>query len=379
MARLQYILHLGLIPFFLVWRIFDFFLAYLAPSFLPFYGNFSHPSTLNAYNFPHWLKGFAQFDGIFYLRIAQSGYAQFEHAFFPLYPLCIRAFSFLFMQNWMLTSLAISHTSFLVGLLVFEKYLCDSFPKNQYGAVRSTIIFLLLFPSSFFFWSSYTESLFFLLVISTFFLLKKKNYALAALFAYLASLTRFIGVFLFIPFVLEQNKLYRKIFTTMAPFLGLGTYALFLYQTTSDPLAFFNSQSAFGAGRTTHFISLPQVLFRYLKILTTTQWNFGYFVALLELSVFLLVLTILLFQLRDLLRSKNRDLLGLNLFSLANLLIPTVTGTLLSIPRFSLLSLSFFMYLGALPNKNTKLLLYFIFTLLHVALVTLFIQGYFVS
>lgn len=380
MARLQHILQYGVVPFFILWKIFDHVLAYLAPNFIPFQGNFSHPSTLDAYlTTPRWITAFAQFDGIFYLRIASNGYAQFEQAFFPLYPLLIRTLSIFFMQNQLAASLAISNISFVLGLLIFEKYLRNTLPKNRRSAIRFIIIFLLLFPTSFFFGATYTEGLFFLLVVLTFFLLDKKNYALAAIVAYFAASTRLVGVFLFIPFALTQTKFRRYKMIALAPFLGLATYMYYLYQTTRDPVAFFSVQPAFGAGRSTHLILLPQVLYRYLKMLLMTRWSIGYFVSLLELMVFVFVFVILSIQLREILRSKQRNLLGLNLFSLTNLLVPTLTGTLSSVPRYALLSVSFFVYVGLLKSGHIKLVLCFIFTLLHVALVTLFIQGYFVS
>ncbi len=386
MARFQYLLRFGIITLFIAWRLLDFFIAQIATYSIPYLGHFSHPSTLAIYNIPQWIKGFAQFDGIFYLRIAQNGYSQFEQAFFPLYPLLINALSPIFGGNHLIVSLIVANLSFLAALSVFRKYLLNILPANQQKNIYFILLFLLLFPTSFFFGASYTESLFFLLLVSTFYFLHKKNFWLVASFAFLASLTRFVGVFLFIPILasLLQATGYRlqatrKYLSIVSPFLGLGAYMLYLWQSTGDSFAFFTSQAAFGAGRSTQMVLVPQVIYRYLKIILTSTVNLGYFVALLELVVFLFVLTVLVVQLRDLLRSEDKGLLGLNLFSIANLLVPTLTGTLGSIPRYGLLSLSFFVYIGMLKSAKIKLLLCIIFALLHVGLVSLFIQGYFVS
>jgi len=375
---------------FFVWKIIDFFTAFHAALWLPYLGHFSHPITLAQYNLPHWIKGFAQFDGIFYLRIAQNGYSQFEQAFFPLYPALIKALSPITGGNYLIASLLIANASFLVGLVVFRKYLLAVIPPRQGKNIYFILSFLLLFPTSFFFGASYTEGLFFLMVVSVFYFLYKKNYWLVALFAVLASLTRFVGVFLFIPILINELRITnyelrikiggaKNLISIFAPFIGLAAYMFYLWQGTGNAFAFFTSQTAFGAGRSTQLVLLPQVLYRYLKILVTAQWDIAYFVALLELTTFLFVFTVLAYQLRQILRSKNKNLLGLSLFSLCNLLIPTLTGTLLSVPRFSLLSLSFFVYLGLLKSTKLKILLCIIFAVLHVALVTLFIQGYFVS
>ncbi len=386
MARFQHLRFPSIITFFFLWRFVDSAIATLAPGIIPYLGHFSHPTTLTSYQLPHWIKGFAQFDGIFYLRIAQNGYSQFEQAFFPLYPVLIKAFSPLFGGNHLITSHVIANASFLSGLFLFSAYLKNILPPDQKKRIPLILISLIIFPTSFFFGASYTESLFFLLVVSSLYFLQKQNYQLVALFAFLASLTRFIGVFLFVPVLLLQIKNHKSYFLhlkpavpVIAPFLGLATYMMYLWQSSGNPFAFFTSQTAFGAGRSTQFILLPQVLFRYLKILLFSEKNTAYFVAVCELGLFLLVITVLLIQLRNILRSKDRQLLGLNLFSLINILVPTLTGTLLSVPRFALLSLSFFIFLGQMKNMRIYAILASIFLLLHVLLVTLFIQGYFVA
>src|SRR4030042_2473530 len=95
-----------------------------SPYFISYYGHFSHPKTLLFYsNLPHWIVSKANFDGIFYLRIAQNGYSQFEQAFFPLYPFLIKSLSPIFANNLLITGLIISNACFVVGLFFFNKYL----------------------------------------------------------------------------------------------------------------------------------------------------------------------------------------------------------------------------------------------------------------
>src|SRR3989344_8388676 len=121
------------------------------------------------------------------------------------------------------------------------------------------ITFLLVFPTSFFFGSLYTESLFFLFMISTFYFLERKKYSLAAIFSILSSLTRLVGVFLFIPiliYVLNDqwktiSKKIKAFLYVISPFVGLGIYSTYLFVTTGNILEFFTSQEAFSSGRTT--------------------------------------------------------------------------------------------------------------------------------
>jgi len=154
---------------------------------------------------------------------------------------------------------------------------------------------------------------------------------------------------------------------------------LFLFQTTADPLAFFHGQAVFGEARSTSFVLLPQVYFRYLKIFLTASWSFQYFVALLEFCTFSAVFIVLLFDLKARIKQRDYLLLSLNLFSLINILLPTVTGSFMSLPRFALLSLSFFIALSQIKNRFALGLVSLFFVIWQIVLASFFIQGYFVS
>ncbi|MBI2641942.1 hypothetical protein HYW87_05150, partial [Candidatus Roizmanbacteria bacterium] len=167
--------------------------------------------------------------------------------------------------------------------------------------------------------------------------------------------------------------------------LGLFFYSLYLFKTTGDPLFFLNSQWAFGANRASSLILLPQVYFRYFKIFLTANWNFQYFIALLEFVTFSFVFIVLLYDLNKTWQEKLRtkagtyERLGLTLFSLINLILPTFTGTFSSIPRYALFSLSFFLVLSKNKNNLIRIVLLLIFFLFHILTLGFFAQGYFVS
>ena len=285
----------------------------------------------------------------------------------------------------------------LFGLLIFNQYLqrlLDSKAKVMWA-----IIFLLTFPTSFFFNSVYTESMFFCFVISTFYFLHKKNYLVAGIFAYAAALTRIVGIFLIIPFlVLFAVKVYEAyrnktiwtvikenfslLFASLFPVLGFGTYSFYLWKVSGDPLLFFHSQTAFSAGRQTSLILFPQVIYRYLKIFFTADFNFTYFVAVIEFSFFIFALGILSWQFFKLIKNReklNTHLLGINLFSFASLLLPTLTGTFLSIPRFLIVMPAIFIALAELKGFKIKVGITTVFVVLHIILLGYFVQGYFIS
>ncbi|MGB9883411.1 MAG: hypothetical protein ACPLRN_02755, partial [Microgenomates group bacterium] len=240
----------------------------------------------------------------------------------------------------------------------------------------------------------YTEGLFFLFFSLFLYFFKKEKFHLAAIASFFASLTRLIGVFVVVFLIINLFYLKTKktkplpllITYLFFPILGLSLYCFYLWQTTGDPLMFLNAQPAFGANRSTHLIFLPQVIWRYIKIFFTANFNFQYFVSLFEFFIFWLIFILLFLDLKNLLliknlklKIKNYFLFSLSVFSFINLILPSLTGTFSSIPRYSLFSLSTFVYLANLKNKLLKLIIIFLFLIFHILTLGFFSQGYFVS
>lgn len=377
--------------FFVISRILLFLGAFLAQKIVPYLGFFPYKELLVEYNLPSWISALANFDGIHYLLIAKQNYSQWEQAFFPLYPLLIKGVSYI-VPNFLISALLISNISFGVGFFIFQRLL-----KSWGIKTNAPLFFLLSFPTAFFFGTVYTEGLFFMLIILSLYFLHKKQYVLAGICATLSSATRLIGIFLIIPFffnLLSENKkvisnikliFLNYIFLLLSPLLGLLSYMSYLWLTTGDPLFFFNSQPIFGANRSTHLILLPQVYFRYMKILSTAAPDFRWFMSLLEMSMFSFVFIILMLDLIKIIKqlphpSKTTLIFfGLNIFSLINLILPTCTGTFSSIPRYALFSFSIFLYLAQLKSKGIKIGIVFLLITLQVVLLSLFVQGYFIG
>lgn len=372
--------------------IFNIVIAFIAKQYDTYPEHFSYRFQLYNYNsyIPSFLIAFANYDGAHYLRLAHDGYQNFEQSFFPLFPLII-SFLAKFSGLYFLPGFFLANICFGLGFYIFQKYL-KLFLKKE--TIIWTLLFLLVFPTSFFFNAVYTEGLFFLLVLSSFYFMKTKKYLLVVLVSFLAGLTRLVGVFLVIPLIISliaENRqfltrtIYRHpfwILIIISPILGLLTYMAYLYFFFHDPFAFYHASYVFGEQRSTHIIFLPQVYYRYLSIFLTAQHSFIYYIAVLEFIIFNFVLAVLCYDFARLWKSrKTRDvsLFGLNLFSFANLLVPTLAGSLSSMPRYALLSLSFFVRLGQIKNKKIKIGLCTIFAVLHGLLLWLFIQGYFIS
>ncbi len=371
--RARHTLYLGL-AFFLS----NLAVSYLATRVIPYLGYFSFVDLLDSFRLPDFIKRFTGFDGLHYINIALNGYKKNEVAFFPLYPLLIRLGATVSSISFPISALLISWASLLTILLILPRYLSHIGLRKTSGWF---LVFILTFPTSFFLQSAYSESLFILLVLFCLLCNKKGKFLAAALFAYLAGMTRVVGFFLVIPLFLSSAK--KRLWLILAPAFGLVSYAGYLWFTTGDPLKFFHVQSQFGAGRSSNIILLPQVLYRYLKIFLTADINYTYFIAVLEFVVLIFAVSILIYDLINIIKKRTvgnlTDRLGLNLFGLAILILPTLTGTFLSIPRLVLPILTIYLVLSEIRNIYFKMSIAGLFVLLHVILLMFFIQGYFVS
>lgn len=375
----------------LLWKMTDIVTALVAPHVIPYLGFFSYGRDVLIYNIPDFVRALSNFDGIFYIRIALKGYSETEQAFFPLYPLLIRFVNPLVL-NPILSGILISHLAFVGGFIFLKKLLEETVSKKT---VVWVLLFLLAYPTSYYFGVMYTESLFFFLFVLSLYFSRKKQFFFSFVAAYLLGVTRVVGVFASIPLlaplltkrpkkgeILPWVRVNRKtILVGLAPIAGLATYCFFLFVTTGDPLFFFHAQEEFGANRSTSLILPPQVIYRYLRIFLTADKNFQYAVALLELSFYLFTLAVLTYDLKKQLMQKKRgfERIGLNLFSLFNIILPSLTGTLTSIPRYSLLSFSIFFVLGEIRNTVFKVVLLTLFIVLHIIMFAFFVQGYFVT
>jgi len=363
----------------------NFFISLLAPYFIPFLGFFSYVNDMFQYGLPPFLRSLSNFDGIFYIRIALKGYSQYEQAYFPLYPILIRYVDMI-VKNAILSGVLISYTAFLGAVYMLNKFLSEIL---HYKSRLWFFLLLLAYPTSYYFGVMYTESVFLFLFISSLYFFKKERYVLAGMFGFLTALTRVVGIFVLIPyaiffledFIKKHPKYLKLLVACMGPVLGLASYSYYLWKTTGDFIYFFHAQEFFGAHRSTSIILLPQVIYRYIRIFLTADHNFQYFVAVLEFVFLLFAGGVLVFEFLKLVKQKKFNFVraGLWSFSIINLILPTLTGTLTAVPRYSLLSLSIFLYLGEIKNRGLKLIIIGGFIILHIILFAFFVQGYYVT
>ncbi|MBI5449602.1 glycosyltransferase family 39 protein [Candidatus Gottesmanbacteria bacterium] len=350
---------------YIVWRVALWIIESVAPAFWPLYQRFLGPS--------YW----ANLDGVYYLTIARGGYGPYQQAFFPLYPLLIRWITVLTGINDISVSLIISHISFYLGILLFYA-LAEDYNKST---ARWGLLLFLVFPTSFFFSAIYTESLFLFLSALCLFSSRKKWWLLAGISGGLASGTRMFGIFLFPAILCEyfSQKLRNRSILSFASLLlipvGLCSYMAYLYFSIGDPFAFFHVQPAFGAERSGNtLIFLPQVIWRYMKIFTSVSpFSLTYAISVFEFAVLSGGLWVLWWG------YKHHVRMLYLIYSLAILIIPTLTGTLSSLPRYVLSAFPLFFMFGSMHNMWIKILAFLIFMVGFILSATAFLRGYFIA
>lgn len=366
---------------FTVWRLSLFIFASIASLIIPQFGaRFPYyRSQLIVTYLPDYIWSFGNFDGVHYLRIAESGYtSEYSQAFFPLYPLLIKLFSFglpfNLKANLLVSGLLLSNIFAVLALFLIYKLFKLDFNDN---ISYKSILLLLSFPTAFYLGAVYTESLFLLLISLSFLLLRKNQLFLSAIVIGISTATRVFGI-LMIPLLIyylykSKYPLYKSFLLVGISISGICVYMIYLGVNFGDPLYFLTAQPAFGAQRTSsQLVLLPQVLFRYLKIFMTVDFKTIIFLnALLEFILTVGSILIVLFARKVI----NKQYIY---FALSSLIMPTLTGTLSSMPRYSLMTFLVF------PSLVINLRRFFypfclLLFLLQIVLMIMFVRGHWIS
>lgn len=339
---------------------------------------------LRHYSLSPELFAWANFDGEHYLSLSIFGYKEREQVFFPLYPILISLSSRFFAYDLVshlifgtIFGVIISHAALILAL--FYLYRLVTVDCSQKIAIW-TILILLVFPTSFYFGSVYNESLFLLFSILSFYKARKGSWLLAGVFGFFASLTRVFGIIIFPALLFEAWKqrvaLYRYAYLLLIP-TGLGIYMLYQYQTVGDPLAFYNLQKFVGEQRQSSFVLLPQVFFRYIKMLITVD-KFSPIYQTLVLE-FITGVVFLILSLYGYFRKIRMSYL---IYAFLALLVSSIQGSFSSVPRYFLVVFPMFITMSILIEKwriQYRLILVMILCSLLIWESALFLRGYWVA
>jgi hypothetical protein len=235
----------------------------------------------------HW-------DGAWYLRIAQEGYSQAQStAFFPLYPMLIRALAWPdFEPLRLLAAMLVSGMAALAGLaLVGLLAAQEAGDEAEAGhAMRVTAAY----PLAFFLAAPYTEALFLALAALTLLAVRRGSWGWAAPAAYLAGLTRPSALILILPLVIELLIQWRRLdrrqsvaalLAVAAVPLALGTYSAYLWLHLGQPLVFLEVQKVYWQRQVLAPWETAQQVWSHLM----SNPTLGYWEALLVLDLGMLI------------------------------------------------------------------------------------------
>lgn len=143
-------------------------------------------------------------DSQHYLTIARDGYVSTGDdrlliVFFPLYPILVKLFYFLF-HSYLASGLFVSNVCWvLAAYMLYELALLDT---DRAGALRA-LKYLCILPASFLFASPLSDSLFLLLSLLCVYCVRKDLYPFAGVAGFFAAFTRMPGILLFAPACFE--------------------------------------------------------------------------------------------------------------------------------------------------------------------------------
>ncbi len=203
-------------------------------------------------------------DGSYYVGIAEAGYhAQVEgfpdYAFYPGYPIVVRATMLLTGGDAGLAAVVASNLAFFLALLVL--YALSVRHLEPRRALLS-LWFLSLAPGAIAYVLSYSDSLMLLLAVCAFLAMETRHGWLAGIALALATLTRAPGILLGLPLLLliverdgwRPTRAWLPLF--LAPLVLLGFYG-YLWWLTGDPTAPISAQSYWRLPDATEAIASP--------------------------------------------------------------------------------------------------------------------------
>jgi hypothetical protein len=203
---------------------------------------------------PGWhnaVTSFERFDGLWFLRIATGGYEDGDGsaAFFPGYPMLIRAVSPVLGGHPLAAALLISNAAAL-GVMVALYFLTSS--EFDERVARRAVLYLAVFPTSFFLLAPYSEALFLLFVLLSLWGARGGRWWIAGVAGAAAAATRNVGVLVVLPLIAEAVHQHRegrpgsmgaRVAWSIVPVVGLAAYLGYWQVSAGDWLAPVHQQA----------------------------------------------------------------------------------------------------------------------------------------
>jgi hypothetical protein len=196
-----------------------------------------------------WLR----WDTAQYVTIATQGYSPVTEnpAFFPLYPLMMRALNSVLPGDMVAAGLIVSSFACITALALTYRLAEDLFDDVL---ARRALVSLMAFPFAFYLVAAYNESTFLALAVAALYLMRRGQWWWAGAIAGLSSAARPAGVLLALAFAVEylrhRDWQWRRIrpdavAVALAP-AGLAGYVVYNWLALGDPFRFMRVQAHWG-------------------------------------------------------------------------------------------------------------------------------------
>jgi hypothetical protein len=196
----------------------------------------------------------SRWDSPWYLRVARGGYLlvpgrQSDPAFFPLYPIVLRALHGVGF-SWEVAGPLVSNAAFLLALVLFHALSREVMGEE---IARRATTYLAIFPLAYVFSMTYPESLALVFIAGAPLAAMRRHWWLAAVCAACAVLTRPEAIFLALPLAGIAWSQRRElgvwtrgaaITAMLAPFAAFAAFPLYLATVLNDPLAWTTAESS---------------------------------------------------------------------------------------------------------------------------------------
>ncbi len=277
-----------------------FFLVFLGFHLLPFNAPaFNENFVSSNYSYSSWTLPLATWDAQHYICLAEKGYGpgQMSNNFFPLYPLLIKAFQPIFLENYFLTGLVLSNFLSFLMMTIFYLFVRKLFTPE---IAFLSGVFMLVFPTHFYFNLVYTESLFLTLVLIFFYSLYMEKIFLTFFSAFLLPLAKAQGIFLVFPLLVflifqkRERRLTKQWFLIAGFALGVITYLFLMKYYTGSFFSGFTTQNEYvSANSIANIFNLKDWFLRNFIHITYTLHDFT--TSIIDRLFFLCFLVLLYF------------------------------------------------------------------------------------
>lgn len=292
---------------------------------------------------------FSRWDAWHYSRIAVSGYPEHDPArtaFFPLFPTLMRILGELAgrtdREGMFAAGVVVANVCLLLATMALIALVRLDLHEDD---ARRAAWYLLAFPTSLFLSAGYSESLFLLLTLGSLLACRGDRWLTAGVLGGLAALSRPVGIVIVVPLAVEaflgwragRFPPWRAALGVVLPGVFLLGWMGYLGMRVGDPLAFLHAQDGWNRE-----VGPPwDTVTRFFEGRITLATGFH---SLTDLAFTLLGGVALVLAWRWLRPSYS-------LYLTAMLLVPLMTGSLVSMPRFVLVMFPMYLVLAILGRR----------------------------